>query len=440
LFLIQEFVHDFSGTVQAGREEEGVARYGADCRRHPCAGTRPSHLKADMPAFENDLSDPWVARAADLRKIFHADAVPRDEAGGRPTEQVRLLRESGLLSAAIPTEHGGASASWRTVLRVVREFAKTDGSLAHLFGYHHLPLHGVNARAAPAQRESLLRASAKGQWLWGNSGNAMSPTSTASREGAAWVIDGFRPFSSGSHMADRLLVSWENELGQRVSAVVPQDREGIVIDDDWDGIGQRQTGSGTVRFKGVRVADDELLGQPGEALTPFASLTTLLQQSVLLNVFLGGAQGALEEARDYTNTTSRPWVHSGVDKHTDDPWVQRKYGELAIRTLAATELAEDAAEQLDAAYAQGRGLNEEDRGKAAVAVATANLYAGETGLAVSSEIFEVMGARSATIANGFDRFWRNTRTHTLHNPAEYKKRLLGTWLLTGAHPEPAIYR
>lgn len=111
-----------------------------------------------------DLSDPWIARATALRKTFHADAVLRDEMGGRPLEPLRLLRESGLLSAAIPAEFGGAGASWRTVLRVVREFAKTDGSLAHLFGYHHLPLHAVNARAAPAQRETLLRASAQGQW------------------------------------------------------------------------------------------------------------------------------------------------------------------------------------------------------------------------------------------------------------------------------------
>ena len=51
-----------------------------------------------------------------------------------------------------------------------------------------------------------------------------------------------------------------------------------------------------------------------------------------------------------------------------------------------------------------------------------------------------MGARSATNANGYDRFWRNVRTHTLHNPAEYKKRTVGTWLLTGEFPIPAMYR
>lgn len=110
------------------------------------------------------------------------------------------------------------------------------------------------------------------------------------------------------------------------------------------------------------------------------------------------------------------------------------------RTLAAAELADKAARSLDEAFNQGPGLTHEDRGAAAIDIATANIYAGEIGLAVSSEIFEVMGARSATTANGFDRFWRNVRTHTLHNPAEYKKRTIGTWLLTGELPTPAMYR
>ncbi|MFT4267727.1 MAG: acyl-CoA dehydrogenase family protein [Xenophilus sp.] len=385
-------------------------------------------------------ADPWLDKAAALRPVFHADAVARDQAGGRPTGQVRLLKEQNLPAAIIPAALGGGGASWASVLRVVREFARTDGSLAHLYGYHFLPLHAVDARAEPAQRERLLRASAAGQWLWGNSGNVMSRTSSARRDGGGWVVDGFRPFSSGSHVADWLQIAWDDEAGRRFVAAVPADREGIVIADDWDGIGQRQTGSGTVRFEGLRVADDELLGRPDDPLTPYASLVTLLQQSVLLNVFIGSAQGALDEGREYTTTKSRPWIHSGVERHVDDPWIQRRYGELAIRVQAAVELAELAARSLDAAYARGPALTHEERGRAAIDIAAANLYAGETGLAASSGIFELMGARSATTANGFDRFWRNVRTHTLHNPAEYKKRTVGHWLLTGAYPEPAPYR
>ena len=388
----------------------------------------------------SDSSDPLVAKAIELRRAFHQDAVQRDKLGGRPTEQIRLLKQSGLPSAQIPIQYGGQGASWLSILRVVREFARTDGSLAHLFGYHHLPLNLVLFRGSNAQKDHLLRASAAGNLVWGNSGNAMSKTSSGRRIDNGWLVNGKRPFSSGSHIADYIQISFENVDGDRLTAAVPADRDGIIIEDDWDGIGQRQTGSGTVSFHDLAIEDDELISSPAIPLTPYTSLTSLLQQSVLLNVFVGSAQGALEEGRAYTTTSSRPWIYSGVEKHTDDPWIKRQYGDLYIRTLAAAELADKAARSLDAAFHQGPGLTHEDRGAAAIDIATANIYAGEIGLAVSSEIFEVMGARAATTANGFDRFWRNVRTHTLHNPAEYKKRTIGTWLLTGELPTPAMYR
>ncbi|ESW79320.1 MULTISPECIES: acyl-CoA dehydrogenase family protein [unclassified Mesorhizobium] len=389
--------------------------------------------------FSPDLSDPFVATAVELRTIFDRDAVARDKAGGRPVEQIRLLKESGLPSAQIPKNYGGKGAPWLSVLRVVREFARTDGSLAHLYGYHHLPLNGVLFRGTDAQKDQLLTRSARENWVWGNSGNAMSKTSTARRNGSGWILNGFRPFSSGSHIADYIQVAWED--GQdRLAAAIPADREGIVIEDDWDGVGQRQTGSGKVTFKDVHIGDDELIGSPAVPLTPFQTLISLFQQAVLLNLFVGSAQGALSEGRDYTVSQSRPWVYSGYENHTDDPFVQRKYGDLYIRTLAAAELADVAARSLDAAYGKGEALTLEQRGQTAIDLATANVYAGQIGLDASSEVFEVMGARSATKANGYDRFWRNVRTHTLHNPAEYKKRTIGTWLLTGEFPVGGLYR
>ncbi|EJL54221.1 acyl-CoA dehydrogenase [Rhizobium sp. CF122] len=392
-----------------------------------------------MP-FETDVDDALLAKATELRRTFHLDAIERDKQGGRPVEQIRLLKESGLPSAQIAREYNGQGASWLTILRIVREFAKTDGSLAHLFGYHHLPLNLILFRGSVAQKEKWLTGSAAGNWIWSNSGNAMSKTSAGEKTPTGWLINGSRPFSSGSHIADYIQISWENADGARLTAAVPADREGIVIENDWDGIGQRQTGSGTVRFVNLQVHDDELISSPDVPLTPYSSLTSLLQQSVLLNVFVGSAQGILEEGRSYATANSRPWIYSGVERHVDDPWIKRQYGDLYIRTLAATELADKAARSLGAAYAQGPSLSAADRGAAAIDIATANVYAGEVGLAVSSEVFEVMGARSATNANGFDRFWRNVRTHTLHNPAEYKKRSVGTWLLTGEFPVPAMYR
>lgn len=392
-------------------------------------------------SFDPDTTDPFLAKAVELRHRFATDAVARDHAGGRPDDQVKLLKESGLLTLLIPREFGGQGANWSTALRIVREFAKVDGSLAHLFGYHFGSVHGARLNGHPDQAAELYRRSAAGNWFWGNARNSFSRTLFGRRDGDGYVVDGFKPFTSGSHVADYLQIAWLDPTGAEFSfAAIPATREGVRIHDDWDGIGQRQTGSGRVSFERVRVHDSEVLDRRHHAGKPFQTIGVLQQQSTLLNVFIGSAQGALIAARDYTRESSRPWIYSGVEKHTDDPWVKRTYGDLVIRTEAATLLADRALEALDRVWERGFDLTAEERGEAAVTIAAANAFAGDTALDVTSRIFEVMGARSATRANGFDRFWRNVRIHTLHNPAEYKVRNVGTWFLEGAHPEPGIFQ
>ena len=58
---------------------------------------------------------------------------------------------------------------------------------------------------------------------------------------------------------------------------------------------------------------------------------------------------------------------------------------------------------------------------------------------LTSRIFEVTGARSTTAALRLDRFWRNLRVHTLHDPVDYKVRELGDWALNGRYPKPSFY-
>jgi alkylation response protein AidB-like acyl-CoA dehydrogenase len=384
---------------------------------------------------------PYLLKAAELRVNFEKDAVERDKQGGRPLEQLRLLKKSHLLSVNVPVQYGGAGQPWSTVFRIVREFARTDGALGHLFGYHALALNNVFLRGNADQVAKLYRASAENDWFWGNAGNPMSDTVIARREDDFIVLDGHRPFTSGSHIADMIQLSWsDGTSGKRVFAAVPWDRAGLKSLNDWDGIGQRQTGSGTVTFDNVRVHVSEILDSDANAGKPFTTLTPLVQQSVLLNVFIGSAQGALATARDYTTMKSRPWIDSDMSRAIDDPSIQRLYGELSIKTEAATLLADKALDAFDRIWARGQDLSEDERGDAAATVAGANVLAGETALHVTSRIFEGMGARSAVTAYGFDRFWRNVRTHTLHNPAEYKTRNVGQWVLTGTYPQPSFYR
>src|SRR5690242_10373069 len=130
-----------------------------------------------------DSAAPFLAKAAELRGIFARDAVERDKQRGRLLEQLRLLKQYHLLSVNIPAFHGGAGQPWTTVFRIVREFARVDGAMGHLFGYHALAQTTVKLRGSEEQAARLFHTSATNDWFWGNAGNPMSDTVEARRDG-----------------------------------------------------------------------------------------------------------------------------------------------------------------------------------------------------------------------------------------------------------------
>ena len=75
----------------------------------------------------------------------------------------------------------------------------------------------------------------------------------------------------------------------------------------------------------------------------------------------------------------------------------------------------------------------------ALAISEAKVVSARAALEITSRIFESMGASSTSSKYGFDRFWRNVRVHSLHDPLDYKVRDLGHWLLNGKAPTPSLY-
>ena len=72
-------------------------------------------------------------------------------------------------------------------------------------------------------------------------------------------------------------------------------------------------------------------------------------------------------------------------------------------------------------------------------VASVKVVATDTALRVTNGVFEVTGARATAAKVGLDRFWRDVRTHTLHDPVAYKKEELGRYVLQGQIPTPTWY-
>jgi alkylation response protein AidB-like acyl-CoA dehydrogenase len=222
-------------------------------------------------------------------------------------------------------------------------------------------------------------------------------------------------------------------------AAIPSDRPGIRILDDWDAMGQRQTDSGTVEFCEVAAGQGEFLKTPGPLGSVKASLRSCIAQLILSNIFLGIAEGALEESRSYTLAQTRPWIASTAQSATEDPYILANYGSFFVNLQAAQALTDIAGESLQRAWESGDAITENQRGKCALDIATSKVTTTKVGLEITTRMFEVMGARAAAGPARVDRFWRNLRTHTLHDPVDYKIRELGDWALNHQFPKPSFY-
>lgn len=398
-------------------------------------------------------NDP-VEVARQLAAKWRATAVDRDRAGGSATAERQDLRDSGLLSLLIPKEYGGWGAEWPTTIEVIREIAKVDGSLGHLFGYHTGSAPMIELFGSTEQKERLYQQLAQNNWWTGNASSENNShvlewkVSATPTEDGGYLLNGTKHFCSGAKGSDLLFVfgviqEESPQKGAIVSVAIPTGREGVHINDDWNAIGMRQTDSGSTEFHNVKVYPDEVLGAPNSFILAFmgskrGSLWTPMVQLIFSNVYLGIAHGALEAAREYTRTQTRPWTPAGIKKATEDPYIIRTYGEFAIELQGADAAAREAARLLQQVWEKGDALTPKDRGELMVKVSGVKALSTKVALDITSRIFEVIGSRGTHPKYGFDRFWRNVRTHSLHDPVAYKIVEVGNHALNGRYPVPGF--
>jgi alkylation response protein AidB-like acyl-CoA dehydrogenase len=393
-------------------------------------------------AFAAQLADAaQVERTTEaLAHALQETAIARDQHGGHARDERELIRDSGLLHLTIPRDFGGLGHPYALFFQGLRRLAQVDSALAHVYAFHHLQVATVLLYGKPEQHAHFLRPTVEKRLFWGNALNPNDKRTLATEEAGGWRIHGPKSYCSGSVGSDMLTFSaWHEPSQALLIAALSSRSPGLGIRSDWDAFGQKQTDSGTVDFNQVRVQPHEVLVRPGTVLSPRATLRSQIAQLILVNLYVGIAQGALAQGLRYTRESSRPFFASGVARAVDDPYVQHRYGELSVLVRPAEVLADIAAQEIDQALARGDALTAADRGEVAIAVAQAKAVAHRAAIEVSTQVFELTGAGSTTARLGLDRFWRNARVHTLHDPLDYKLRDLGRHALLGRHPEPTSY-
>ena len=396
---------------------------------------RPSHLSL-APAVPERVD--WIARAQSVADALAPDAAERDRIGASPKRELALLREAGLLELLYPAEHGGGGGSFADALLAVRVIGRADASIAQLLAYHYLHLTNALWRARPEQAAALARASVAGRWFWGGASNPRDPESRLAEGADGYRLTGRKTFASNAALAD--IITLRAQLGDGFAVlVVPGDREGVTHGNDWDAFGQRLSESGTITFAVVKIGPDEILGDPAAPPPPRTNLVVPFHQLLIVNFYIGLAEGALAEANRYIREVSRPWQASGVEAARLDPYILEHYGNLDVELRASIALADVANARFEAAAALGNAITPDERNLAAAAIYAAKVHSSRTALEVTSRIFELMGARATAGHYGYDRFWRNIRTHTLHDPVVYKSREVGNYALNGVITPTPLY-
>jgi len=386
----------------------------------------------------------WVARAQQVATLLATDAVARDRAGATPHAEVRLLKDAGLVTLLGPAEHGGGGQDWTTAYRVTREVAAGDGSIGQLIGYHYLWSWAARLVATPEQVAAVEERATRERWFFGGAVNPRDDDLVITEEGDELVFTGRKSFSTGGKVSDVTVL--EGVLAgtdRHVFAIVPSHQDGIVFEDDWDNLGQRLTESGGVRVEGVRVPWSQAAGYVDGEFRPrtYNTLNVPLIQLVFTNFYLGIAKGALTTAAAYTKDKTRPWPYALDVKPSavEEFHVLETYGDLQAKLWAAEALADRAAGLIEAINAHADEVTERERGEAAVVIAAAKQRAIDTGLEIGNRVFEVTGARATANSVGLDIFWRNIRTHSLHDPIAHKRAEVGRYALLGEIPEPTWY-
>lgn len=411
-------------TVTASQDNRPRVNTGAPFPALP-RPTQPAHvIRSDAEAIE-------VARR--LAREFALESSLRDREGYLPIPEIDRYSHSGLWGITVPKAYGGAGVSYATLAEVIRILAEGDSSIAQITQNHLALVAHIDLDASPAQKEELFGLVLKG-WRLGNAFSEKGSKTVAAFEtklvldGDTAVVNGQKFYTTGALLAHLVPIVAVDGAGKGWLAFAERDAAGLTVINDWSGIGQRTTASGSIRLENVRVPVSRLVPVDAfERPTAAGAISQIIQAAIDAGI----AAAAIADTVEFVRTRSRPWIDSGKETAAEDPFTVSAVGELVLRLHAAEALLERAGRAIDRALAEP---SEETANHATLVTSEAKVLSTEVAIAATNKLFELAGTRSALAEHNLDRHWRNARIHTLHDPVRWKYFHLGNYHLNGVHP------
>jgi len=384
----------------------------------------------------------YEALTAHFRPIFARIAegtVARERERTLPHQPISWLKEAGFGTVRIPQEKGGWGASLPQLFQLLTELAEADSNLPQALRAHFAFVEDRLNQPDSAERDRWFGRFIDGELVgsgWTEIGTVkLGDVITRVTPGeSGWTLSGEKFYSTGTLFADWIDVyARRNDNQGDVIALVNTHQPGVTREDDWDGFGQRLTGSGTTRFANAHVEQEHVY----DFATRFRYQTAFYQH-VLLATLAGIGRAVARDGAQAVAARNRVYSHGNGGAVRQDAQILQVIGEITSLAFAVEATVIRATHSLQSAYV-AHVSNDEAQIAAANVLAEAEagqaqVIASELVTRAATELFNALGASDTRVSKALDRHWRNARTLSSHNPVVYKARDIGDWKVNGTAP------
>lgn len=389
------------------------------------------------------FSTPVTASSPELQALFDfiaLGAAKRDRDRILPFDVIDLIRRSRLGALRIPVAEGGAGSSARELFEVIIRLGDADPNVAHILRNHFSVTERILRSERSERNRRWLKAVVNGAIIGlaftelevKRAGSGQVVNTKLTPDGDGYRLNGTKYYSTGSLFSDLIFVSLLTTDGEIAFGILPANREGVELVDDWDGFGQRLTGTGTTKFMNVRVEADEVIleADTDKNYLPY----NIVPQLILTAVNAGIIRSVLRDATNLVHKRPRTFYHAVSEQATEDPLLQQTIGQISANAFASEALvlaAADALDRVDAIRPKGEEAEQAAALEASLSAAKAKLVVDELALRSATLLFDVGGASTTKKSYNLDRHWRNARTLSSHNPNPFKARAIGNYEING---------
>jgi len=363
-------------------------------------------------------------------------AIARELNRELPVEQIQWLKDSGFTALRVPLDYGGSGITLPELFNLLIELGEADSNLVQAIRGHMGFVEGLLTTVDTARRERWLRRVGRGDIVgpaWSEVGDARQTDfgTRVQHEGDHWVLNGSKFYTTGSLYSDWIDVGVSAPDGQSGGAVINRHAKGVSVVDDWNGFGQTLTASGTAHFDNVRVEIEDI-----EFDSRFRYATGFFQ--LFHFAALAGIGRALSgEVARHVASRTRTYSTGNGPRAALDPQILQVVGQLRGAAYTSGAIVLKNAEALQRAFDSG----DDDEAAQLHANAIAELEVAQSQTVIidlilnaSTRLFDALGASATLQPLALDRFWRNARTLSSHNPRIYKDRIVGDYAVNGTLP------